>query len=917
MGRMTASDTPLAPVTAAPAPWALPPRAVLAEVGSSDAGLTAEQARTRLAEVGPNRLAPAARTPWWRRVLSQFDDVLIYILLVSAVLKAIVGDWIDFTVILAVAVINAAIGLIQEGRAEKALDGIRGMLSVHAQVRRDGAWTQVDADDLVPGDVVRVRSGDRVPADLRLLTGVNLRVDESALTGESVPASKSVDEVPAEAGVGDRSSMLFSGTLVSAGTGTGVVVETGETTEIGRIQTLISEVHSLETPLSRTLDAFGKKLAVLILVMAVVMVVIGRVFHGFETPELVSAAIGFAVAAVPEGLPALVTITLALGVQQMARRRAITRRLPAVETLGSVTAICSDKTGTLTKNEMTARTVRTAGHEYAVTGIGYAPDGEVGLDWSPAPLPEHPDLRRLTEVMMLCNDARVVHEPAGEGDGWRLVGEPTEGALRTLGHKAGLDPAGWRRVALVPFESENKYMATLTEDPDGDLHVLVKGAPDRVLDRCSTQTGPDGRPEPLDRDFWSAQIDEIGAQGLRVLAAARASAAAGTTTLAPEDLEAGLELVGLVGIVDPPRPEAVEAIAQCQDAGITVKMITGDHSGTALAIAREMGIVPPTGTGDGAPAPQVLTGAELEAMSTEELRAVVRDVDVYARTSPEHKIRIVSALQSHGEVVAMTGDGVNDAPALTQADVGVAMGIKGTEATKEAAEVVLADDNFATIERAVEEGRRIYDNLRKSVLFLLPTNGAQSLVILVAVLLGWALPLQPVQVLWINMVTAVTLSLALANERAEPDIMSRRPRDAKASILTAAYLRRVLLVSVLIGGATMAVYFIERDQGMGVAEAQTTAVTMLALGQLAYLFNCRFLDRSSITPAVLRGNRAVWYSAASLLALQAVFVYAPFMHSWFGSAPIGLREWGITLGLAVVVFLLVEAAKALGRARQR
>ncbi len=917
MGRMTASDTPLAPVTAAPTPWALPPRAVLAEVGSSDAGLTAEQARTRLAEVGPNRLAPAARTPWWRRVLSQFDDVLIYILLVSAVLKAIVGDWIDFTVILAVAVINAAIGLIQEGRAEKALDGIRGMLSVHAQVRRDGAWTQVDADDLVPGDVVRVRSGDRVPADLRLLTGVNLRVDESALTGESVPASKSVDEVPAEAGVGDRSSMLFSGTLVSAGTGTGVVVETGETTEIGRIQTLISEVHSLETPLSRTLDAFGKKLAVLILVMAVVMVVIGRVFHGFETPELVSAAIGFAVAAVPEGLPALVTITLALGVQQMARRRAITRRLPAVETLGSVTTICSDKTGTLTKNEMTARTVRTAGHEYAVTGIGYAPDGEVSLDGSPAPLPEHPDLRRLTEVMMLCNDARVVHEPAGEGDGWRLVGEPTEGALRTLGLKAGLDPAGWRRVALVPFESENKYMATLTEDPDGDLHVLVKGAPDRVLDRCSTQTGPDGRPEPLDRDFWSAQIDEIGAQGLRVLAAARASAAPGTTTLAPEDLEAGLELVGLVGIVDPPRPEAVEAIAQCQDAGITVKMITGDHSGTALAIAREMGIVPPTGTGDGAPAPQVLTGAELEAMSTEELRAVVRDVDVYARTSPEHKIRIVSALQSHGEVVAMTGDGVNDAPALTQADVGVAMGIKGTEATKEAAEVVLADDNFATIERAVEEGRRIYDNLRKSVLFLLPTNGAQSLVILVAVLLGWALPLQPVQVLWINMVTAVTLSLALANERAEPDIMSRRPRDAKASILTAAYLRRVLLVSVLIGGATMAVYFIERDQGMGVAEAQTTAVTMLALGQLAYLFNCRFLDRSSITPAVLRGNRAVWYSAGSLLALQAVFVYAPFMHAWFGSAPIGLREWGITLGLAVVVFLLVEAAKALGRARQR
>jgi magnesium-transporting ATPase (P-type) len=920
MGGMTASDAPLAPVTAESTPWALPPQAVLAEVGSSDAGLTAEQARTRLAEVGPNRLAPPVGAPWWRRVLSQFDDVLIYILLVAAVLKAIIGDWIDFTVILAVAVINAAIGLIQEGRAEKALDGIRSMLSVHAQVRRDGAWTQVDADDLVPGDVVRVRSGDRVPADLRLLTGISLRVDESALTGESVPANKSADPAPADAGVGDRTSMLFSGTLVAAGTGTGVVVETGASTEIGRIQTLISEVDSLETPLSRTLDAFGKKLAALILVMAVVMVVIGRVFHGFETPELVSAAIGFAVAAVPEGLPALVTITLALGVQQMARRRAITRKLPAVETLGSVTTICSDKTGTLTKNEMTARSVRTSAHAFAVSGIGYAPDGDVTLDGAPAGLDEHADLRRLAEVMMLCNDARIVQE---DGD-WRLVGEPTEGALRTLGMKSGLDPAGWRREALVPFESENKYMATLTRDPAGELHVLVKGAPDRVLDRCTTQTGPDGLAEPLDRDFWLDQIDAIGSQGLRVLAAARTEAASGRTTLAPEDVDTGLELVGLVGIVDPPRPEAVEAIAQCLDAGITVKMITGDHAGTALAIAREMGIVPgPTASGgaasDGADVPEVavLTGAELEAMSSEQLRAVVRDVDVYARTSPEHKIRIVSALQSHGEVVAMTGDGVNDAPALTQADVGVAMGIKGTEATKEAAEVVLADDNFATIERAVEEGRRIYDNLRKSVLFLLPTNGAQSLVILVAVLLGWALPLQPVQVLWINMVTAVTLSLALANERAEPDIMSRAPRDAKASILTAAYLRRILLVSVLIGGATMAVYFIERERGMSVPEAQTTAVTMLALGQLAYLFNCRFLDRSSITPAVLQGNRAVWYSAAALVALQAVFVYAPFMHSWFGSAPIGPSEWGLTFALSVVVFLLVEAAKAVGRSRAR
>ncbi|KZM77264.1 carbonate dehydratase [Cellulosimicrobium sp. I38E] len=888
----------------------------MAELGTDAGGLSNADAAARLAEVGPNRLPPPQRDPLWKRILVHFDDVLIYILLVSAVLKAILGDWVDFTVILAVAVINAAIGFIQEGRAESALEGIRNMLSVNAEVRRDGAWARVDADDVVPGDVVRVRSGDRVPADVRLIQATNLRVEESALTGESVAAAKKVDAVGADAGVGDRSSMLFSSTLVAAGQGVGVVTATGTATEIGRIQTMISEVRSLATPLTRQLDRFGKLLAVLILAMAVVMVIIGRVFHDFTVPELISASIGFAVAAVPEGLPALVTITLALGVQQMARRRAITRKLPAVETLGSVTTICSDKTGTLTKNEMTARTVRTSGRTFAVAGAGYAPVGDVTLDETDgerhADLSDDRDLAALATVMMLCNDARIVPDDS-DADGWRLVGEPTEGALRTLGMKAGVDPTGWRRVAVVPFESENKFMATLDADPDGGLHVHVKGAPDRVLDRCTTQVGADGGTEPLDRAFWDAQIDALGGRGLRVLAAARRTAAEGTEDLDVDDVADGLELCGLVGIVDPPRPEAIEAIAECRDAGIRVKMITGDHAGTALAIGREMGIVDPhDGTGENV-APAVLTGPELEEMSTEKLRQVVRDVDVYARTSPEHKIRIVSALQSHGEVVAMTGDGVNDAPALTQADVGVAMGIKGTEATKEAAEVVLADDNFATIERAVKEGRRIYDNIRKSVLFLLPTNGAQSLVILVAVLFGLTLPLQPVQVLWINMITAVTLSLALAYEKAEPDVMRRAPRDPQASILDGAYVRRILLVSLLIGGATILLFYVERAQGVPIAEAQTTAVTMLALGQLAYLFNCRFLDRSSLTLDVLRGNRVVWISAVTLLALQAVFVYAPFMHSWFDSAPIDVVEWGKTLGLAFVVFLLVEVIKWVGR----
>jgi len=908
-----------APSPTVGAPWSLAADEVLAALDSGADGLTAPTAALRLAEVGRNELPLPPRPPLWRRVLAQFQDVLVYVLLVAAGLKAILGEWIDFSIILLVAVVNAAVGLIQEGRAESALDGIRKMLSPTAEVRRDGTWTKVDAAAVVPGDVVRVRAGDGVPADVRLLVASNLRVEESALTGESVPSTKGTAPVDARAGVGDRSSMLFSGTIVAAGSGEGVVVATGAGTEIGAIQSLVAQADDLATPLTRQLGRFGTQIALLILVMGVVMAVIGHTVHHLAVDDLLSASIGFAVAAVPEGLPALVTITLALGVQQMADRNAITRRLPAVETLGSVSTICSDKTGTLTKNEMTARTVRTAHRTVDVAGAGYAPDGGLTVQGGGLVVAEHDDVAAILDTMALCNDALVVPS----ADGWALVGEPTEGALRTLALKAGTETSSWRRVAVLPFDSAFKYMATLDAHAGDDRSVLhVKGAPDRVLELCRTQTAPAGTSEPVDTGFWLAQVDELGSHGLRVLAAARRPAGPGATTVGHDDLH-DLELCGLVGIVDPPRPEAVDAIAECHRAGITVKMITGDHAGTATAIAQELGLL----TADGHPArpradvdpeaPAVLTGAELEAMSNEQLRAVVRDVDIYARTSPEHKIRIVSALQAHRQVVAMTGDGVNDAPALTQADVGVAMGIKGTEATKEAADVVLADDNFATIERAVEEGRRIYDNVRKSVLFLLPTNGAQALVILVAVLFGLTMPLEPVQVLWINMITAVTLSLALAYEKAEPGIMDRPPRDPDASILDGAALRRILLVSALIGAATLVVFFVEREGHMTVAQAQTTAVTTLALGQLAYLFNCRFTDRSSLTLDVLRGNRVLWISAGLLVLFQVGFVYVPFMHTLFGSAAVPWRGWWVPLVLAVVVFLVVELGKAVGRARRR
>lgn len=867
---------------------------VHATLRADGSGLAADDAAARLAAVGRNVLPEPARTPAWLRFLTHFNDTLIYILLAAAAIKAIMGDWLDFWVIMSVAIINAVIGFVQEGRAEKALAGIRGMLSADASVRRDGGWTTIPAAELVPGDIVRLAPGDKVPADLRLTQAHQLRVDEAALTGESVPSSKQVEPVAETAGVGDRTSMAFSGTIVSGGQGRGIVTGTGAGTEIGKIQALVGDAGSLATPLTKQLAAFGKVLTLVILGMAVVMLLIGKYLHGMELGELTSATIGFAVAAIPEGLPALVTITLAIGVQQMARRRAITRKLPAVETLGSVTTVCSDKTGTLTKNEMTVRRLVTPLGRYRTSGLGYQPEGEILAEDGGARA-SGADLAALLAAGTLCNDAHIVDGP----EGWMLVGEPTEGALKVVAIKGGATAEGTRRIGVVPFDSEHKFMATLNESPDGARAILVKGAPDRLLDRSLTQRGADGS-VPLDRAFWEHAVDELSAQGLRVLAGARKPTRA--AHVAMDDLE-DLEFLGLWGILDPPRPEAIEAISDCHAAGIRVKMITGDHAGTALAISREMGLVGREGE------VRVLTGGELEALSQEQLKEVVRDVDVYARTSPEHKIRIVRALQSHGEVVAMTGDGVNDAPALTRADVGVAMGIKGTEATKEAAEIVLADDNFATIRSAIREGRRIYDNLRKSVVFILPTNGAQSLVILIAVVFGLTLPLTPVQVLWVNMVTAVTLSLALAYEPAEAGIMTRPPRRPGGSIISMRELGFVLTVSLLIGGATLAIFGLVVAAGHDVAYARTEAVTMLALGQLAFLFNCRFLSRSSLTPQVLRGNPVIWWSALALIVLQLIYTYVPFMNTLFESRPLAAQDWLLPLALSIVIFLVVEALK--------
>jgi magnesium-transporting ATPase (P-type) len=881
-------------------PHALSAEDVLNKLGSQQHGLSGDEAANRLKAVGPNRLPAPPKEGPLKRFFKHFNDILIYILLVAGVAKAFLGHWVDACVIIAVAMINAVVGFIQEGKAEEALEGIRKMLSLRAHTRREGEWLELDAAELVPGDIVRLRSGDRVPADVRLIEAVNLRIEESALTGESVPSDKRAEPVDAKAGIGDRRSMAYSGTLVAAGRGMGVVTATGAATELGRISRMMAEVEGLATPLTKQMAAFGKVLSYVIIGMAAVMFLIGWLLYGFGLDELFSAAVGFAVAAIPEGLPAIMTVTLAIGVQRMVQRNAITRKLTAVETLGSVTTICSDKTGTLTRNEMTVRHLVTRAGQYDVEGIGYSPRGKIVRDGQEASLTANQDLQALVEVMAVCNDSEIAHEDTH----WKVIGEPTEGALRTVGQKANFDRANYQRLAVVPFESENKFMATLDRVPGNGLRILLKGAPDRLLSRCAEERAGSGATEPLDRAFWERQIDALGGQGLRVLAAASREVKEDKSDLTIGDLDKDLVFLGLVGIVDPPRPEAIEAITACKQAGIRVKMITGDHAGTATAIGREMGITEN---------PKAVTGAELEAASDEDLRQIVPESDIFARTSPEHKLRLVQALQANNEVVAMTGDGINDAPALKRADVGIAMGIKGTEATKEAAEIVLADDNFASIERAVEEGRTIYDNLQKAILFILPTNGAQALVILVAVLLGLDLPLVPVQILWANMVTAVTLSLALAYEPAEPGLMRRPPRRPGAPILGEYALWRIAFVSVLIGGATITVFRFEEHRGYSVGMAQTMAVNTLVLGQLFYLFNSRFIRESSLRLNLLFTNRVVWIAVGVLVVLQLMFVYVPFLNLWFHSAPIGARDWFLPIGIGFAIFLAVEAEKALVR----
>ena len=879
------------------APHAHDVRTVFEDLGSRPEGLSSADAATALERHGDNALPQAAEETWWQRLLRQFRDPMIYVLIAAGVMTALLGEVVDTIVIAAVVIINAAVGFFQEGKAANALAAIRDMLSPSSEVLRDNAWVTVDSSELVPGDVVRLRPGDKVPADLRLFQSSSLRIEESALTGESVPADKRIEAVAEGSDLGDRTSMAFSGTTVAAGTGLGVVTTTGADTQIGHITTMLDEVEAAETPLTRSMSRFSSMLAVGAVLLAALMIAVSVIIYGTSWGEVLMSAIGFAVAAIPEGLPAVMAITLALGVQKMAARNAITRRLTSVETLGSVTTVCTDKTGTLTRNEMTVRAVHTRNHTYEVTGTGYAPEGRLLLDDEVVTPDGHLDLARMAQVAAYANDAGVEKR-----DGrWVLTGEPTDGGLRTFALKAGVDDTA-RRIAEVPFDSEFKYMATLDALEQGAV-VHLKGAPDRLLDRCDRQSSPDGGTEPLDRAYWEGKIEEFGARGLRVLAAAWKKGE-GLDDVTVGDVDAGgFVFLGLYGIIDPPRDEVIDAVRTVQEAGVRVRMITGDHASTASAIAREVGLA----------GHRAITGAELEKATDSELQTIVRDHDVYARTSPEHKLRLVQALQANGEVVAMTGDGVNDAPSLKQSDVGVAMGIKGTEATKDAADIVLADDNFATIAAAMKMGRTIYDNLRKAIVFMLPTNGAQGLVIFVAMLVGMTLPITPLQVLWVNLITAVTLSLALSFEPAEPGIMQRRPRNPDAALLDSEAILRILYVSVLIGGATIAVFQYLQMNDASLEVSRTIAVNTLVVGQIFYLFSARFSRVSALRRELFTTNPVSWLCVALMLALQLAFTYLPFMQAAFDTTSVGLLSWGVPILAGVLVFSAVEVDKLIRR----
>ena len=906
-------------------PWhALPVQQVVERLRTTPEGLSSEEAGGRLRKFGANALPQARGGQAWRILLSQFRDPLIYVLLGSTALAMATGKVADGLVISAVVILNAIIGFVQEFRASEAIKALSALVPFEATVLRDGQKQRLPSVDLVPGDVVFLEPGDKVPADMRLIASRGLGIEEAALTGESVPAEKRIDPVSEDASLGERQGIAYSGTLVTTGTGTGVVVATAEKTELGRISRMLGEARALETPLTRQLGVIGKAIAVAVVIISLLLLGVGLA-RGYPLADAILAAVAMAVAAIPEGLPAIVTIALAIGVRRMARRRAIIRKLPAVETLGSTTVICSDKTGTLTRNEMTVQELWTPDGVFRLSGIGYAPKGDL-RDANGAPVASIPEpVRALVTAGALCNDAALRRAD----EGWRIAGDPTEGALVVAAEKLGCRVQEmrerWRRIDAIPFQSERQFMATLHEDPDGNQTIFLKGAPEVVLQRCRPSPAPerdDAASQDNDTPFATRimqTVENITSEGMRVLACAARTPDRRLERLEDDDAAADFMFLGLQGMIDPPRSEAIDAIEACRGAGITVKMITGDHKGTARAIGKSLGLLDDRGP--------AVAGSELEGLSQDDLRRVARESHVFARVAPEHKLRLVQALQDEGQVVAMTGDGVNDAPALKQADIGVAMGITGTSVSKEAADMVLTDDNFATIEAAVEEGRRVYDNLVKALAFVLPTNLGLALILIVAVAFfpivdgQPLLPMSAVQILWINLVAAVALALPLGFEAMEPNLMNRPPRRPDASILSPFVITRTIAVALLMAAGAVGLFIMEFAEASGGAadaniraEAQTEAVTTVIMFQIFYLLNCRSLQ-DSVWKVGLWSNPFIYVGIAIVVVLHLCFIYLPPMNAIFGSAPLDLQSLVAATALGFVIAPVISVEKWVRRRR--
>ncbi|WP_083399108.1 cation-transporting P-type ATPase [Oceanisphaera psychrotolerans] len=873
---------------------------VLLALEATPAGLSADEAVVRLGIHGPNRLPPPPRQSLLRRFLTHFHNILIYVLLGAALITGLLEHWADMSVILAVVIVNAIIGLIQEGKAEKAMDAIRQILAPRAAVLRDGQRHTVAGDQLVPGDIVLLEAGDKVPADLRLLKAHGLHIQEAILTGESVAVEKHPRPVASGSALGDRFCLAFSGTTVTSGQGMGVVVGTGARTEIGRISGLLAEVKSLTTPLVEQMAVFARWLTLFILAIAALIFAYGILVRHHDVTELFMAVVGLSVAAIPEGLPAVLTITLAVGVQAMARRNAIVRRLPAIETLGAVSVICTDKTGTLTRNEMSVVSVVMDGQHYSIEDTGYEPRGEMAMAGRAISLLDHPSLTELGRVAALCNDAELKRHQ----DKWAVEGDPMEGALLALAGKCGMDGGDergqWARTDVIPFDARHKFMATLHHDHENHAFIAIKGAPEQILTMCKAQRTAVGGMAPLNQGDWRQLAEQIAAQGQRVLALAVVPVSPEHTVLEHGDLTGSLILLGLVGFIDPPRPEAMAAVAQCQAAGIRVKMITGDHAATAAAIAGQIGLQN---------AATVLTGAELDQLDDRALGEAAMNTDVFARTSPEHKLRLVMAMQAHGLTVAMTGDGVNDTPALKRAEVGIAMGMKGSEAAKEAAELVLADDNFASIVAAVREGRTVYDNIKKVISWTLPTNAGEASTIMVALMLGMALPITPVQILWVNMITAVSLGIALAFEPTEEHTMRRPPRPRDQPLLTGTLVWHIVLVAALFLGGVFGVYAYAVEQGYSQELARTMVMNTLVVMEIFHLFFIRNMYGTSLTWQAIRGTRVIWWAVLVVTAGQFAVTYLSPLQAVFATQAIPLLDGVLIVGTGMALFAVIEIEK--------